>query len=58
MNALHLIWIIPASTFLGFLWGAILASGHTLPDDSTQPQGEDYCAVCPFNPREGDDANG
>lgn len=25
MNALHLLWIIPAAAFFGFLWGALLA---------------------------------
>lgn len=52
MNALHLIWIIPASALLGFLWGAILAAGKLPPEDNVQPQGEDFCATCPFNPND------
>lgn len=27
MNALHLIWIIPAAACFGFLWAALLAAG-------------------------------
>lgn len=26
MNAIHLIWIIPAAAAFGFLWGALLAA--------------------------------
>lgn len=27
MSAVHLLWIIPAAAFVGFLWAALLAVG-------------------------------
>lgn len=52
MNALHLLWIVPTAAVVGFIWGAILAAGKLPPEDNVQPQGEDYCATCPFNPND------
>lgn len=52
IDAWHLVWIVPSAVTFGFIWGAILAAGKLQPEDNVQPQGEDYCATCPFNPND------
>lgn len=60
MNALHLVWIIPAAVVGGFILGAVLAAGSdnvtminwSAEDSSADPKA--YCAVCPFRAEGGE----
>lgn len=52
MNTLHLLWIVPTAALLGFLIGALLASGENEQQDDDKPDvcKRCMCLHCPYNP--------
>lgn len=55
MNAMHLVWIIPAAVVGGFILGAVLAAGNPPAEQQNPPRDECYCITCPFNPGQNND---